>query len=135
MGPFHDRQGGRVARVGVLASADGLGAPRPSWEQLRGLAPRAEWLRATLALASGPTRYGVVRADGGEAPVVGFCGTGQSTPRLTSGVAGKNIASEETLESGCAACFSTALVRLDHESVLHRGPGGPRLTVLSECAC
>lgn len=135
VGPVYERERARVVRAGVLAIADGLVAPRPFWELLQELALRAEWLRATFALASRPTCYGVVRADGGGSPVVGFCGTWQSTPRLTLIVAGKNIASEETLESELAACFSTAFVRRDGDPFPHWQPGDPWLPVFWECAC
>ena len=52
VGPVYEREGGRVARTGVLAIADGLLAPRPFCELLKELAVRAEWLRAMFALAS-----------------------------------------------------------------------------------
>lgn len=133
--PVYERERGRVVCAGVLAIADGLVAPRPFWELLQELALRAEWLRATFALASRPTCYGVVRADGGGSPVVGFCGTWKSTPRLTLVVAGKNLASEQTLGSELAACFSTALVRHDDDPFPRWQPGDRWRPVFSECAC
>lgn len=135
VGPVYEREGGRIVRAGVLAVADGLVAPRPFWELLQELAVRAEWLRATFALASRPKCYGVARADGGGSPVVGFCGTWQSTPRLTLIVAGKNVASEETLASELAACFSTAVVRRDDDPFPRWQPGDPWRPVFWECAC
>jgi hypothetical protein len=135
VGPVYERVRGHVVRAGVLAIADGLVAPSPFWELLQKLALRAEWLRATFALASRPACYGVVQADGGGAPLVGFCGTWQSTPRLTLIVAGKNIASEETLESELAACFSTASVRRDDDPFPRWQPGDPWLPVCWERAC
>jgi len=134
VGPVYEREGGRVVRAGVLAIADGLVAPRPFWELLQELAVRAEWLRATFALTSRPTCYGVARSDGGS-PVAGFCGTWQSTPRLTLLVAGKNLVSEETLESDLAACFSTAFARRDDDPFPHWQPGDPWLPVFWERAC
>jgi hypothetical protein len=122
VGPVYGREGGRVVRAGVLAIADGLVAPRPFWELLQGLAVHAEWLRATFALTTRPRCYGVARADGGP-PVAGFRGTWQSTPRLTLIVAGRNIASEEAIESGLTACVSPAFVRRDDDvGVLSRVP-------------
>jgi hypothetical protein len=134
VGPVYEREGGRVVRAGVLAIADGVVAPRPFWELLQDLAVRAEWLRATFALASRPACYGVARSDGGS-PVAGFCGTWQSTPRLTLIVAGKNIASEATLESDLAACFSMAFARRDDDPFPRWQPGDPWLPFFWERAC
>jgi hypothetical protein len=134
VGPVYEREGGRVVRAGVLALADGLVTPRPFWELLQELAVRSEWLRATFALASRPTCYGVARSDGGS-PIAGFCGTWQSAPRLTLLVAGKNIASEETIESDLLACFSPSTARCDDDPFPHWQPGDPWLPVFWERAC
>lgn len=134
VGPAYEREGGRVVRAGVLAIADGLLAPRPFWELPQELAVRAEWLRATFALASRPNCSGVARADGGS-PVAGFCGTWQSTQRLTLIVAEKNIVSQKTLESDLAPCFSTAFVRRVDDPFPHWQPGEPWLPVFWERAC
>jgi hypothetical protein len=134
VGPVYESEGGRVVRAGVLAIADGLVAPRPFWELLQDLAVRAEWLRATFALASRPACYGVARSDGGS-PVAGFCGTWQSTPRLTLLVAGRNLVSEETLESNLAACLSMAVPRRDDDPFPRWQPGDPWLPVFWERAC
>ena len=91
-----------MVRARVLAIANGLVVPRPFWELLQRLAVRREWLRGTFALASGPTCYGVVRADAAP-PVPGFCGTWQSPPRLTLLVAGKGI-TENAIEAAVRAC-------------------------------
>lgn len=104
--PVIEREGGRIVRTGVLAIAEGAVAPAPFWELLQWVAGRAEWLRATFALATRPACFGVARADGA-APAVGFCGTWKSAPRLTLLVAGRDIATD-TIEAAAAACFSAA---------------------------
>ncbi|MBM4375532.1 MAG: hypothetical protein FJ095_10635 [Deltaproteobacteria bacterium] len=134
VGPVDEREGGRVVRAGVLALADGLVAPRSFWELLQVLAVRAEWLRATFALTSTQTCFGVARSDG-VSPVAGLRGTLQSTPRPTLLVAGKNLVSEETLESDLAACFSTALGLRDDDPFPHRQPGDRWLSFFWERAC
>jgi len=56
--------------------------PRAPCRALSVGAVQAEWLRATFALSSRPSCYGVVRAES-EPPIAGFCGTWRSKPRLT----------------------------------------------------
>jgi hypothetical protein len=67
--------------------------------------------------------------------VAGFCGTWQSTPRLTLIVAGKDLAPEHRIESDLTACFSTAVVRRDDDPFPHWQPGDPWLPVFWERAC
>lgn len=132
--PVYERERGRVVRAGVLAIADGLVAPRPFWDLLQRLAARAEWLRATFALASRPTCYGVARADGAP-PVAGFCGTWRSTPRLTLLVAGKDLAPERRIEADLGACFSTAAARRDDDPFPDWQPGDAWRPVFWDLAC
>lgn len=92
--PVYEQSGGKTLRSGVLAKADGLVAPHPFWQLLERLAVQATWLRATFGLASRPHCYGVARADGGS-PVVGFCGTWPTAPRLTLLIAGAHLCPDE----------------------------------------
>ncbi len=131
--PVYEPAAGRVVRSGLLAIAHGLVAPRPFWELLQWLAARAEWLRATFALASRPQCYGVARADRGS-PVAGFCGTWRSTPRLKLVVAGKNL-SEETIGSALSVCLSAAFAQRDDDLFPRWQPGDPWTPVFWENAC
>jgi len=123
VGPIYARDGRRVVRAGALAIADGVVAPRPFWELLERLAFRFEWLRATFALASRPSCYGVARADG--APLVaGFCGTWQSAPRLTLLVAGTGM-SDGALEAAVRSCLFVQGTRVDEDPFPCWQPGDP----------
>lgn len=133
VGPVYEREDGRVVCAGVLAIADALVTPRPFWDLLQRLAARAEWLRATFALASRPKCYGVARADGGS-PVAGFCGTWQSVPRLTLVVAAKDFAFDGAIESDLYACISTRVERCDDDPFPVWQPGDPWLPVFWERA-
>jgi hypothetical protein len=113
--------------------AEGVVAPRRFWDLLQSLACSSEWLRATFALASRPTCYGVVRADG-ELPVAGFCGTWQSAPRLTLLVADRSI-SEGALEAAARSCLFAAGSRCRDDPFPLWQPGDPWLSVFSEGEC
>ena len=133
VGPLYERAGRRVVRAGVLAIADGLVAPRPFWELLQELAVCSEWLRATFALASRPTCYGVARAEGAS-PVAGFRGTWHSAPRLTLLLAGKGVA-ERALESAIGSCLLAGQAHGDDDPFPSWRPGDPWLPLFWEAAC
>jgi hypothetical protein len=103
VGPVYERAAGRVVRAGVLAFGGGAVAPRPFWGALQQLARRADWLRATFALTSRPSYYGVARADG-RALSASFRGTWQTPPRLTLLVAGE-LVTEPFVEGLLLSCL------------------------------
>jgi hypothetical protein len=133
VGLVYKREAGRVVRAEVLAIVDDVVARRPFWALLERLALRAEWLRATFALASRPTCCGVAPADG-TSPVAGSCGTWQSAPRLTLIVAGKNI-TEDALDAVVTACLVPVVAQRDEDPFPRWQPGDPWLPVFWERAC
>jgi len=133
VGPLYESQNGRIIRVGTLVLASGLVAPRSFWELLQRVARRADWLRATFALASRPRCYGVARADG-SVPVLGFSGVWQSAPRLTLLVAGGDIG-ERALECEARTCLSEANAAGDDDPFPPWQPGDPTRAILWEEAC
>ncbi len=134
IGPLYESQNGRVVQAGALVLASGLVGPRPFWELLQRIARRADWLRATFALASRPRCHGVARADGA-ALVVGFSGIWQAAPSLTLVVAGGGIG-ERVLEAEVRSCLVVAAGAADGDDPFPPWqPGDPTRAILCEEAC
>jgi hypothetical protein len=133
VGPVYDRVAGQVVHAGVLALGDGLVVPRPFWHLLQQLALHADWLRATFALTTRPTCYGVAQADG-DGPVTGFCGTWLTSPRLTLVVAGQRL-SEAQLRASLLPCLRQKPSDRADDPFPPWQPGDPWSSLGREASC